>query len=356
MGADVVYLLLGKDTANQPIFEVRLRNNAGEYQVSAYALNDSGAWKYTAWYPLPISFLTTNTWSAVEIDYQALANDGSIALWVDGVLQETSPRIDNATRTVGAVHLGLLEIDGTTGELFFDDFETRRFSYIGKLPDPGVEDPGPGIPGEGWFPADYAYNGEQPHAVTSVARGTFTDTYVYDQNGNMTCRVEAGDIFNQMYNAENRIGTIQKLEVDSGCPAPNTSAAIEDIDAQWMFAYDGDGNRITTLYDDGSTQTLTQYYFGDTYEVTGILSDDTFTATGFRKYYSLAGQTVAMRDADGLKYFLTDHLGSTLAVLDANGTVLEQQRYLPFGKPHEPQGYATIGLTDYDPQQLLSVR
>jgi hypothetical protein len=42
--------------------------------------------------------------------------------------------------------------------------------------------------------------------------------------------------------------------------------------------------------------------------------------------------------------------------LDANGTVLEQQRYLPFGKPHEPQGYATIGLTDYNPQQLLSVR
>jgi hypothetical protein len=36
-----------------------------------------------------------------------------------------------------------------------------------------------------------------------------------------------------------------------------------------------------------------------------------------------------MRDSAGLKYFLTDHLGSTLAVLDSSGTVLSETRYLP---------------------------
>jgi len=38
-----------------------------------------------------------------------------------------------------------------------------------------------------------------------------------------------------------------------------------------------------------------------------------------------------MRDASGLQYFLTDHLGSTVAITDSNGTLTSQQRYLPFG-------------------------
>jgi len=50
------------------------------------------------------------------------------------------------------------------------------------------------------------------------------------------------------------------------------------------------------------------------------------------------GQTM-MRDpstgsgqsASGLQYFLTDNLGSTVAITDSNGTLTSQQRYLPFG-------------------------
>jgi len=53
---------------------------------------------------------------------------------------------------------------------------------------------------------------------------------------------------------------------------------------------------------------------------------------------SFGGQTM-MRDpstgsgqsASGLQYFLTDHLGSTVAITDSNGTLTSQQRYLPFG-------------------------
>ena len=36
-----------------------------------------------------------------------------------------------------------------------------------------------------------------------------------------------------------------------------------------------------------------------------------------------------MRDSGGLKYFLTDHLGSILAVLDDQGEVLTETRYMP---------------------------
>jgi len=37
------------------------------------------------------------------------------------------------------------------------------------------------------------------------------------------------------------------------------------------------------------------------------------------------------QSANGLQYFLTDHLGSTVAITDSNGTLTSQQRYLPFG-------------------------
>jgi len=37
------------------------------------------------------------------------------------------------------------------------------------------------------------------------------------------------------------------------------------------------------------------------------------------------------QSASGLQYFLTDHLGSTVAITDSNGTLTSQQRYLPFG-------------------------
>jgi RHS repeat-associated core domain len=69
-----------------------------------------------------------------------------------------------------------------------------------------------------------------------------------------------------------------------------------------------------------------------------------------KKYYSFAGQTVAMKDADfatdGFKYFLSDHLGSTSLVLKADGTILQQQRYLPFGQPRTMPPFATVTSTD----------
>jgi RHS repeat-associated protein len=75
--------------------------------------------------------------------------------------------------------------------------------------------------------------------------------------------------------------------------------------------------------------TLTSYYFvGGSYEVQGS------GATATRRYYSFGGQSVGMYDSvtASLEYFLTDHLGSIVAVTNASGGVLSQQRYFPFGE------------------------
>jgi RHS repeat-associated protein len=53
-----------------------------------------------------------------------------------------------------------------------------------------------------------------------------------------------------------------------------------------------------------------------------------------------------MKDGDGVKYLLTDNLGSVVAVTDGSGNLVpdSQQRYMPFG---EPRLAATGSTTDF---------
>ena len=158
-----------------------------------------------------------------------------------------------------------------------------------------------------------------PHAVTSVNPETGSpDTYSYDANGNMTCRIENGVTYSQTYNAENRISSIAKRTGDCA-----TGTILES----WSFAYDGDGTRVSTAHFTGTSGTpdsTTSYFMGGQFEV-----KDGST----KKYYSIAGMMVAVNDGTGLQYLLTDHLGSTVAVTNSSGTLTSQQRYLPFGAP-----------------------
>jgi len=175
----------------------------------------------------------------------------------------------------------------------------------------------------GWFTRTYQYSATIPHAVTNVTPETGTpDTYQYDANGNMTCRIENGVIYIHTYNAENRASSIAKRSGD---------CASGTILESWSFAYDGDGTRVSTAHFTGLSGTpdsTTSYYMGGAYEVKD---------GAVKKYYSIAGMTVAMHDPSagsgqaGLQYLLTDHLGSTVAVTNNSGTFTSQQRYLPFG-------------------------
>ena len=147
-------------------------------------------------------------------------------------------------------------------------------------------------------------------------------------------------------NVENHISSNTKL-ASGDCTSPGNAVL------KWDFGYDGDGVRVatvTTTYDangnpDGSS--WTSYYtfaslsasFGGAYEVR---SDSTTI-----KYYAFAGQMVAMNDGTGLQYFLTDHLGSVVAITDATGTLISQQRYLPFGKTRTDVPSPDAPSTDY---------
>ena len=74
------------------------------------------------------------------------------------------------------------------------------------------------------------------------------DAFEYDDNGNMTCRFEGGVLWQQVYNAENRLWWIKRM---NGTSCSNMGSA----DEYWSFYYDGDGVRIKEVYWDGSTTT-----------------------------------------------------------------------------------------------------
>jgi len=94
---------------------------------------------------------------------------------------------------------------------------------------------------------------------------------------------------------------------------------------------------IRQLDPDGTT---TLFLAGSLYEVT---LDAGGQQTAVKRYYAISGQPIALRDTGGTFYLLTDHLGSVVAVLDATGAVVGEQRYRPFGQPR-----LTPGITQTD--------
>src|ERR1700690_85398 len=99
-------------------------------------------------------------------------------------------------------------------------------------------------------------------------------------------------------------------------------------------------------------------YMGGSYELNqnGVVQADgtiLVSDTTTLKYYSFAGQPVAMTTCtsgtcSALNYFLTDQLGSVIAVTNASGALLSHQRYLPFGQVRTDIGSITqtdLGFT-----------
>ena len=112
--------------------------------------------------------------------------------------------------------------------------------------------------------------------VTDENDNQTTNTYRYDANGNMTCRIEGGETFLQAYNAENRMSGV--LLVTGDCDT------LGDTLKAWEFTYDGDGVKVKQEYTDSSGTLTTFYYAGGAYEV----QTDGTTET-VRQYYAVAG-------------------------------------------------------------------
>jgi RHS repeat-associated protein len=160
------------------------------------------------------------------------------------------------------------------------------------------------------------------HAVSSTSSG---ESYSYDANGNMISRTYQGVTYTLSYDAENRL-----VQITGG-----------SLNAQ--YSYDGNGTRVKAVV--GTETTL---YVGETFESRyspnippvplPIPPGEPPLNTEWRTYYQAAGARFAIRTQGGshpnggdLTTLLSDHLGSTVASVDAYNNVT-RQLYDPWGE------------------------
>jgi RHS repeat-associated protein len=150
-----------------------------------------------------------------------------------------------------------------------------------------------------------------------------TPLALHSTNGIMVMRVVCEQIHNYGYDAENHLTAV------SGA-------------AQANFTYNGDGQRVVAV--EGTTKTI---FVGNYFE----WKVNTSQAS---KYYFAGSTRVAMqRGTEGVKYLLGDHLGSASVALNADGTALGSQGYLPWGEVNFTEGsidmeYTFTGQYSYD--------
>ncbi|MFH8290515.1 polymorphic toxin-type HINT domain-containing protein [Streptomyces sp. NPDC018059] len=193
-----------------------------------------------------------------------------------------------------------------------------------------------------------------PHTLTKVVTDTpasgsgpavkSQDTFAYDAAGNTAQRVLNGTTQDLTWNAEGKLAKSSK---------PDTEAT--------SFLYGASGERL--LRKEPGKQTL--YLPG--MELTLKTDSRAVEAT---RYYSFAGQTVAMRTPKGVQFLAGDHHGTSLAAVDAKSGAVTRRRMDPFGnergtavtdpwvddkgflgKPADAStGLTHIGAREYEPE------
>jgi len=165
----------------------------------------------------------------------------------------------------------------------------------------------------------HQYDSNNPHILAYVELNQTDYPYTYDDNGNIT---EGPHFADTAY-----LGT-RSFEYN----ADNMPTRITTADDTVDFVYDGSGIRVKKVVNGSDTT----YYVGGHYE---IEADGTPT-----KYIFAGNMRIAMMKGSTIYRLHKDHLGSTIAITDTNGAVVESADYLPYGGDTQPPG---ITLTNY---------
>lgn len=210
-----------------------------------------------------------------------------------------------------------------------------------------------GINGSATSAKSYIYgeNGEGPHQLTTNVVDTtatsstpavkLTNTYTYDNTGNTDHRVLNGDT--------------QKLDWDKQGELTKVTNA--------------DGTTTDYVYDAAGSRLLSKTASETTFYLPGMelhLKKSTGAVTGSR-YYSLGGETIAVRDNNGVTFLASDHHGTAQLAVNAATGATQRRRMDPFGTERERSssdwvddkgfvggtvqestGLTTLGAREYD--------
>ncbi|MEU9761554.1 RHS repeat-associated core domain-containing protein [Streptomyces sp. NPDC047987] len=211
---------------------------------------------------------------------------------------------------------------------------------------------------------EYKTSNGQPHPLVKTT-GARTASYIYDKAGNTTGRPGTQAAQTLTWNTEGELASTTE-------PAAGTKPALGTT-----YLYDADGELlIRRATGDGDTV----LYLGAT-EVRLTTKGTTKTVSGTR-YYSAAGQTIAVRTAtlgtagSKLSFLAADHHGTSSIATDATTQEVTKRYSTPFGAPRgtnpttwpddkaflgkpadNTTGLTHIGAREYDPGigQFISV-
>ena len=151
--------------------------------------------------------------------------------------------------------------------------------------------------------ASYGYQQNQFNRLTSTA----TANYGYDANGNMVTKAEGKEFWHFTWDYENRL----------------TVAATRKQTVR--YRYDALGRRVQRYFVGGKENTKFIYDGND------VLVDD--NSGVLTKYLNGDGIDNKLKLTSGgvSKYFITDHLGSTVGLTDSSGNLSSSASYDSFG-------------------------
>jgi RHS repeat-associated protein len=171
----------------------------------------------------------------------------------------------------------------------------------------------------GTAPEAYAYDGlgnrTSSHRSASYSyqpfnrlTGTVAAGYLYDNNGNTTTKTEGAGTTHFAWDFENRLTQV----------VTPSSVSVN-------YKYDALGRRVQSSASNGVSTNFT--YDGD-----DIVQDKTSTNV-ITEYLSGPGVDNKIRQKTGttLYYFSQDHLGSTTALTDSKGALVEREAYDAYG-------------------------
>ncbi|XP_022084804.1 teneurin-3-like isoform X2 [Acanthaster planci] len=182
--------------------------------------------------------------------------------------------------------------------------------------------------------------------------------YTYDDNGNIASLSQQGSIETLDYDDQDRITRVgtTDYQIDSDGFLTQRGEEIFEYNSNSLlehvykprvydvrYKYDGVGRRIWRK-DHAGRQV--QFFYGDITKPTRVTHIYDHTAREITSLeYDLQGFLFALRRGQTQLYVACDHVGSPIAVFNANGEILKQLKLDPLGKV----------LSDSDPTFLLHI-
>jgi len=163
------------------------------------------------------------------------------------------------------------------------------------------------------YTLDYTYAGTRPHAASKIketsSTGSANDHVVnYDANGNNAGNVYMGATRTMTWDEENRLKEVKDATVSRG-----------------KFLYAPDGERTQKQTTAGDTFYLNQFFV---VKPSGILPTKHIFAGETR----IVSKTDPISQVAMISYYHPDHLGSTSYTSAGDQTLLQHERYFPFGE------------------------